>query len=72
MKKYKNVFFSNRNYHIPLILGIKEVKIACSNVPEDEDNEENDKDKKPKKDPTTKLLYSYPFGPKFKKGTRRK
>lgn len=37
-------------------------------VPKDEDNEENDKNKKLKKDSTTKLLYSYPLSPKFKKG----
>lgn len=41
----------------------------CSNVPGDEDNEENDEDKKSKKDPTPKLMYSYPLDPKFKKGT---
>lgn len=38
----------------------------------DEDNEEDDDDKKAKKDPTAKLIYSYPLGPKFKKGTGRK
>ncbi|MHA2246354.1 MAG: hypothetical protein ACXADY_15545 [Candidatus Hodarchaeales archaeon] len=41
-------------------------------VPKDEDNEENDENKKSKKDSTTKLLYSYPLKPNFKKGPRRK
>ncbi len=41
-------------------------------VPKDEDNEENDKNKKLKKDSTTKLLYSYPLNPKFNKGPIRK
>ncbi|MHA2227064.1 MAG: hypothetical protein ACXAC8_17750 [Candidatus Hodarchaeales archaeon] len=41
-------------------------------VPTKEDNEEDDEEKKSKKDPTNKLLYSYPIGPKWKKGTKRK
>ena len=41
-------------------------------VPNDKYNEENDEDNKSKKDSITKLLYSYPLGPKFKKGTGRK
>jgi hypothetical protein len=35
---------------------------------DEEDNEDEDE----KKEPTAKLMYSYPFGPKLKKGTRRK
>ncbi|MFX0125693.1 MAG: hypothetical protein ACFFAE_18865 [Candidatus Hodarchaeota archaeon] len=38
----------------------------------DEKIEENDDDKKEKNDTTVKLLYSYPFGPKFRKGTKQK
>ncbi|MFX0015302.1 MAG: hypothetical protein ACFFB2_09380 [Promethearchaeota archaeon] len=41
-------------------------------VPEDKPDEENNKDEKKKKDSTAKLLYSYPLGPKLKKGTGRK
>lgn len=45
-------------------------KILLSDeVPKDEEDTE-DEDKK--KESTAKLLYSYPLGPKFKKGTRRK
>lgn len=44
----------------------------CNEVSKDEDNEENDKNKNLTKDSTTKLLYSYPLGPKFKKEPGRK
>ena len=40
--------------------------------PNKEDNEEGDEEKKSKEDPTNKLLYSYPLGTKWKKGTERK
>ncbi|MFX1507581.1 MAG: hypothetical protein ACFFDC_15965 [Promethearchaeota archaeon] len=38
---------------------------------DEEDNEDNEDDDE-EKDITAKLMYSYPFEPKFKKGTRRK
>jgi hypothetical protein len=44
-------------------------KSLSDKVTEDEEDHEDDDDKK---DPTAKLVYSYPLGPKFKKGTRRK
>ena len=37
-------------------------------IKDEEDNEDDDE----KKDTTAKLMYSYPLGPKLKKGTRRK
>ena len=40
--------------------------------PKDEENNEDDDDTKEKEKGTAKLIYSYPLGPKFKKGTRRK
>jgi hypothetical protein len=59
--------------NLPVNFGKKEVETMSTEDPKDEqDNEENDDDKKGKKDPTAKLIYSYPLGPKFKKGTGRK
>jgi hypothetical protein len=48
------------------------LKLMSDEDPKDEENNENDDDTKEKKDITAKLIYSYPFGPKFKKGTGRK
>ncbi|MFX0126044.1 MAG: hypothetical protein ACFFAE_20655 [Candidatus Hodarchaeota archaeon] len=39
---------------------------------EEPKDEEDTEDEDEKKDSTAKLIYSYPLGPKFKKGTRRK
>jgi hypothetical protein len=51
---------------------IRGVEKMSEEAPEEQDEEENDNDDKKKKDSIAKLLYSYPLGPKFKKGTGRK
>ena len=50
----------------------KEVKIMSDDSKKEDENEKDENEKEIEEDDKAKLLYSYPFGPKFKLGTRRK